>query len=157
MSIGGAWGGGGGRSLGWRRREVINPQNYGFDQMKALDESWSRVLTPCPCFRHPAPGLDLASFPMARPPSLCLLPYWSGLFRDASCLVGRPPVFVALPPTMALLIYLKSYLVIHCLLLDSEVMQVMMMCHWLQEKADVEGRGEGETQGLVPRQGWNTE
>jgi len=29
---------------------------------------------PCPCFLHPASGLDLASFPLALPPSLCLLP-----------------------------------------------------------------------------------
>ncbi|TNN63374.1 hypothetical protein EYF80_026396 [Liparis tanakae] len=36
--------------------------------------SW--FLTPCPCFLHPASGLDLASFPMALSPSLCLLPHW---------------------------------------------------------------------------------
>ncbi|TNN66505.1 hypothetical protein EYF80_023298 [Liparis tanakae] len=30
-------------------------------------------------------------------------PPWSGLFRDASCLVGHPPASVALPSAMALL------------------------------------------------------
>ncbi|TNN53895.1 hypothetical protein EYF80_035872 [Liparis tanakae] len=53
-------------------------------------EEANQILTPCPCFLNPAPGLDLASFPLAPPPSLCLLPHWPGLFRDASCLAqGR--------------------------------------------------------------------
>ncbi|TNN41788.1 hypothetical protein EYF80_048033 [Liparis tanakae] len=38
---------------------------------------------PCPCYLHPSSGLDLASFPMALPPSLYLI----GLL-NASCMVG---------------------------------------------------------------------
>jgi len=61
------------------------------------------VLTPCPCFLHPASGLDLASFPMALPPSLCLLPQrpTSMVWPLSWCLLsGASPCWCPPPPCL---------------------------------------------------------
>jgi len=70
--------------------------------------SW--VLTPGPCFLHPASGLDLASFPMAPPPSLASK---AGLIGPAS--FAMPPASVALlmPPPHPPLLSNSSWIVVH--------------------------------------------